>query len=247
LFRGVPLRADDNDPSRRLLQALSQVIDAGTFHAVFRRSMSGDIPILNALGMDYLYICEAAYRGKIETLAGTAVHRIDNSHLKPIADSVRGLGLPPEQGRDLYGTIVALIFWYIAAVGRSFSALSFWPRIALAARAADVVFRRWTVRDEDALFAVAQSIFPDADLTARVREIRDRLIEDSLPEIGDPQSRLWNEQLPSILPPLTRLAFRKVPPTADERELLLRLRAAINGCGNAERRERALTTVHLFY
>lgn len=247
LFQGVLLRADADQPSRRLLQALSQIIDAGTFHALFRRSMSGSIPILNVFGMDYLYICEAAFRGKIETLTSTSLHRVDNSHLKPIDDSVRSLGLPMEQGRDHYGTIVALIFWYIAAVGRTFSTLSFWPRLTLAAQAAGIVFRRWEVRDEDALVTVAQSIFPDVDLPGLIRIIRGRLLEDSLAEIGDPASRLWIEALPEILPPLTRLAFRKVPPNTAERDLLLRLRAALSDCGDPATRTHALTAVQLFY
>ena len=247
VFQGVPLRADADEPSTRLLQALSQVIDAGTFHAVFRQSMTTSIPIIDAFGMDYLYICEAAYCGKIETLESTALHRDDNSHLKPIADSVRGLGLPPEQGRDHYGTIVALIFWYIAATGRRFSDLSFWPRLRLAARAAAIVFDRWQVRDEDGLADVAQSIFPDAALADVARGIRSRLLEESLPEISDPRSRLWNGVLPEILPILARLAFRKTRPTLEEKELLIRLHRALDGSIDPARRQCALTAVQLFY
>jgi glycosyltransferase involved in cell wall biosynthesis len=247
LFQGVPLQADHEDPSARLLQALSLLVDAGTFHAVFRRSMSGPIPILNVFGMDYLYICEAAYCGKIETLASTAVHRIDNSHLKPIADSVQGLGLPPEQGRDHYGSILALLFWYVAAVGRRFCEMAFWPRLTLAARTAAIVFRRWQVRDEDGLAVVAQSIFADAALPDAMRSIRGRLVEESLAEIKDPQSRLWNDLLPEILPTLTRLGFSKVPPTPGERDLLLRLHGSLNDITDTARRDCALTTVRLFY
>jgi glycosyltransferase involved in cell wall biosynthesis len=247
LFQGVPLQADREEPSDRLLQALSQLVDAGTFHAVFRRSMSGSIPILNVFGMDYLYICEAAYCGRIETLADTAVHRIDNSHLKPIADSVRGLGLPPEQGRDHYGSILSLLFWYIAAVGTRFADLDFWPRLTLAARAAAIVFKRWQVRDEDGLAAVAQSIFAGKNLPDATHIIRRSLLEESIGELHDPSSRLWNEVLPEILPTLTRLGFDKVPPARDERDLLLRLHGSLKDVGNAARRDCALTAVHLFY
>jgi len=247
LFQGVVLTANDDDPSRRLLQALSQVIDAGTFHAVFRRSMSGSIPILNVFGMDYLFICEAAYCGKIETLNDTAVHRTDNSHIKPIADSIHGLGLPPEQGSDHYGTIVALLFWYIAVVGDRFSDLSYWPRLTLAARAAAIVCKRWQVRDEAVLLAVAQSIFADRNLPDLMRAIRSRLLAEALAEFGDPQSRLWNETLPEILPTLTRLAFRQSAPSREERDLLLRLHGIIKDSANSARRDCALTAVQLFY
>jgi glycosyltransferase involved in cell wall biosynthesis len=247
LFQGVLLKADDDQPSQRLLQALSQVIDAGTFHAVFRHSMSGSIPILNVLGMDYLYICEAAYCGKIETLTDTSVHRVDNSHVKPIADSVRGLGLPPEQGRDHYGTIVALFFWYIAAVAPRISGLAFWPRLTLAARAAAIVFKRWHVRDEEGLFAVAQSIFADLSLPDLMRDIRSRLLAESLAEFGDPRSPLWNELLPEILPTLARLAFRQITPVQQERDLLVRLHGFLKNGSDAARRDCALTAVRLFY
>lgn len=245
-FRGVILTADHDDPSARLLQVLRQIIDAGTFHAVFRRAMSKSIPIINAFGMDYLFICEAAYCGRIETLTTTSVHRVDNSHLKPIADSVVALGLPAEQGRDHYGTILTLIFWYVAAIGRPFADLDFWPRLTLAARAAAIVYRRWQVRDELGLAEVAQSIFPDADLPGTARVLRSRLLEQALPEINDPDSRLWNDLLPEILPTLARLAFAKFPPTREERELLLRLREALN-VATPRVRECGLMAVRLFY
>ncbi len=247
LFQGVVLKANADDPPQRLLQALSQVVDAGTFHAVFRRSLSGSIPILNVFGMDYLYICEAAYCGKIETLTDTSVHRVDNSHLKPIADSVRGLGLPPEQGRDHYGSILALLFWYIAGVASRFSGLAFWPRLTLAARAAAIVLRRWHVRDEDGLFVVAQSIFADRNLPDLIRDVRSRLLTESLAEFSAPWSRLWNEILPEILPTLVRLAFKQVTPTRQERDLLLRLHAALKDSSDTARRDCALTAVRLFY
>lgn len=246
-FEGIVLRAGAEDPAERLLQALSLVVDAGTFHAVFRRSMSAPIPIVNAYGMDYLFICEAAYCGKIDTLSDTTVHRIDNSHLKPIPGSVRDLGLPPAQGRDHYATIAALIFWYLAATGDRFAASAFWPRLSLAARAAAIVFRRWHVRDEARIPEVARSIFPDADLDACTRRIRCRLLDEALPALGDPASRLWNDDLPAMLPTLARLGFRQTSPTSAERQRLVQLHAALDDSVDAARRGCALLAVQLFY
>ena len=175
-FKGVSLSIQSNNPSTRLINTISQVVDAGTFYALYRAEITNDIPYLNVWGMDYYFLCEVAFQGKIITLDEVACHRNDNSHLRSIKEFVDREGHVDGQETDPYGVIASIMFWRIIVGGDIFKKLPDYDKLSLAAEVVKIVSDRWQIIGEPNLLNIAIRLFSDKDLLAKYYDLRTQIM-----------------------------------------------------------------------
>jgi len=218
-FKGVSLSVQSKNPTERLLSTIAKVIDAGTFHAIFRAKPANEIPYLNVWGVDYHFLCEAAFRGKIKTLADVACHRIDNSHQVSIKEVLNSEGLCDGQELDPYGTMASILFWRIAADGDIFKQLSDYERLGLAIEAVQIVKKRWLITREADLLNIATSLFANQNLFEEYHILRTRIMSEWLKAFELAKNSEW-AFIRQILDTFVELGFSFLESNLEERNLL---------------------------
>ena len=221
-FKGVSLSVQSNDPAERLLNTISEVVDAGTLHGMFRAETANATPYLNVWGMDYHFLCEVAFRGKIKTLADVACHRIDNSHRTSIKDVLYSEGICDGQELDPYGTIASVLFWRILADGDIFKQLLDYERLRLAIAVVQIIEQRWLITRKVNLLDIAAKLFTNQNLLAEYRILRIRVMSEWLNAFEMNESTQWNF-VRQILDTFIQLGISVPDANQDERDLLTRI------------------------
>lgn|GEM_PF-1213433 len=178
-FQGIPLTGNSADPRSRFIEMLSTVIDAGGYYGVYRRSAVKNIPIIVTWGSDYLYLCETAYNGPVETISSINCYRNDNTKDYPIADMMRSAQMPAQQAENPYGAIAALFFWRILC-GDVYKVMDWEERLRFATRCVNIICSRWTVLEQPSLNELVGQIFPNLDIPSESRRIRKYLAQEVL-------------------------------------------------------------------
>ena len=218
-FKGISLSIQSNNPSKRLMSTISQLIDAGTFYALYRAEMANDIPYLDAWGMDYYYLCEASFRGKIITLDEVACHRNDTSHLRSIKEFLDKEGHVDGQEDDPYGVIASILFWGIIEGGNIFRNLSDYDRWTLAAEVVKIISNRWRVTGELNLLNIAAAVFPDKNLLTKYYDLRIKIMSEWLLTSKSSRNSQWYFTR-KILKIFNQLNFEYPPSNSADRELI---------------------------
>ena len=244
-FKGVSLSIQSNNPTKRLLGTIADVIDGGTFHALYRSKPANEIPYLNVWGVDYHFLCEAAFRGKIKPLAEVACHRIDNSHRVSIKEALNSEGLCDGQELDPYGTIATILFWRITADGDIFKELSAHERLGLAIEAVQIVKKRWLITREADLLNIATKLFANQDLFAEYRILRTRIMSEWLNAFELTKNSQWNF-IRQILNTFIELGFSFRESNFEERNLLNKIIIASGGVKDPILRKDAARIASLF-
>lgn len=175
LFQGIPFPRHNSDPKKRFLEVLRTIIDAGGFYGVFRRAAVENIPLVNSWGNDYLFLCEAAYRGRVETQSLVGCFRQDNSADIPISDSMLDSNTPAQQMENPFGAIAALFFWRILH-GSTFNELEYEEKLHFALQCLQVIHSRWMVLDEPSMIDLSREIFPNLEIDLELRKLRQPLM-----------------------------------------------------------------------
>ena len=196
--------------------------------------------------MDYFFLCEAAYYGKIETLPDVTCHRNDNSNLQSIEERLRSDGFVDDQARDPYGTIASILFWRIAAAGAVYEQLDYWERLGLAASAAETVNRRWTITGEADLLKIATGIFADFDLMSEYHGVRGRIISEWLNALDSRDFTAWNRATP-VLDLFITLRYGGHEASSSERDGFKRLVETTAKVDDPALKNQAIKIMSLFY
>jgi glycosyltransferase domain-containing protein len=229
-FKGVTLSIQSSSNIKRVLNTISKVIDGGTFYAMYRAKPTNKIPYLNVWGMDYYFLCEAAFLGKIKTLADVACHRIDNSHRHSIKDTLESavlvdrqkIELVDEQVLDPYGTIASILFWRITANGDVFKQLPDHDRLKLAVASVQIVKERWPITGEANLLNIATELFSEQNLLAEFRILRTNVMTEWLNAFELEINSQW-DFMRQVLATFIQLGFSLPDANTEERNLLSKI------------------------
>ena len=223
-FDGVTLSIKSKEPGVRMLDIMEQIVDAGTFYSLYRVKLAKEISFLNAWGADYYFLCEAAYYGKIETLVDVSCHRIDNSHLRSINETIltEDNSMQAGQDQDPYGTIASVLFWRIAVNSKTFSQLQDWDLLLVACRIVDVVSERWTITGQVDLLQIAINSLFEQDLLSEFKRLRTLILIEWLKVSNGNDPGNWGQMSP-VLDVFTKLGFSRNDTNPEERILLSNL------------------------
>ena len=153
---------------QRVLAYYWKVGDNGLFYGLMRRAELHPSTLPNCMGSDWVFIANAAARGKVVMLAETSVHRELGGATASYAGIARVLGLPPLQAAFPHIVIAAHAFSDIAFRSPTYMNHMWWTRYAWAACAFGCIVakasinetRRWAVRARNGLrraFATASA------------------------------------------------------------------------------------------
>jgi glycosyltransferase domain-containing protein len=229
-FKGITLSIQSNSNIERVLNTISEIIDGGTFYAMYRAKPANEIPYLNVWGMDYHFLCEAAFLGKIKTLADVHCHRIDNSHRHSIKDTLNSDGISDEQYLDPYGTIASILFWRIATTGDVFKQLLDYDRLKLAIASVQIVKERWPITGEADLLNIATKLFSEQNLLAEFRILRTNIMTEWLNIFELEINSQW-DFMRQVLATFIQLGFSFPDINTEERNLLNKI---INASGRID-------------
>ena len=153
----------------RVLTYYWKVGDNGVFYGLTRRSDLQQSTLPNCMGGDWLFMANAAARGKVVMLAETSVHRELGGATASYADIARVLGLPSLRAVFPHVSIAAHAFSDIAFRSPTYKNLPACTRYAWAASAFGCIVlkasvdqaRSWAVRARNRLRrAVAMVLAP---------------------------------------------------------------------------------------
>ena len=218
-FKGVSLSIQSDNPSKREINAIAEIIDGGTFHALYRAKPANEIPYLNAWGTDYFFLCEAAFRGKITTLPDVACHRIDNSIRVSIKEVLHGDGIVDGQELDPYGTIASVLFWRIVADGSVFKKLGYCDRYRFASDVVNTVNQRWPITGDADLLNIADNLFTDQNLLEEYHSLLARVMSEWIIASKHATNSKWRSAR-QILDVFTKLGFSSSNTRSEESRLL---------------------------
>jgi len=153
---------------RRVLAYYWKVGDNGVFYGLMRRAELEYSTLPNHMGCDWVFIANAAARGKVVMLAETAVHRELGGATASYDDIARMFGLPSLHARFPHILTAAHVFCDIAFRSPTYKTKLWWARYAWAASAFGCIvikasvnhLRRWAVRVRNGLrhaFATASA------------------------------------------------------------------------------------------
>jgi glycosyltransferase domain-containing protein len=221
-FEGVCLSIDLDDPGARVLDTIENVIDGGTFYALYRTNLINQIPYIAAWGSDYYFISEAAFLGKIKTLSDAVCHRIDNSHKISFDAYLRSSGIVNGQDLDPYGVIASVLFWRIIATADVFKKLEIWDRLKIAVGAVAIINRRWNITGKADLLRIVCELFPDQNIMREYSALRSTLMMEWLNAANTPKVVNW-DKASSVLDVFIKLGFSSPSINLEENKLLYEL------------------------
>jgi hypothetical protein len=141
-FDGPQVNVSARAAGRRVLQYYRRVGDNGTFYGLLRRKQILNVPLVNVMGGDWIFLAAVAFLGKIRTLPDVVIHRDftwdDTSHAR-LANS---LGLPAFQARQPYLATAIAAYRDIRRDNPVYQSLGGAARWWLACRAWRMVCRR---------------------------------------------------------------------------------------------------------
>ena len=218
-FKGVSLSIQSDDPSERAINAIAEIIDGGTFYALYRAKPANEIPYLNAWGTDYFFLCEAAFRGKITTLPDVACHRIDNSNRRSIKEVLHGEGIVDGQELDPYGMIASVLFWRIVADGSVFKQMGYCDRYRFASDVVNTVNQRWPITGDVDLLNIADNLFTDQNLLEEYHSLLARVMSEWITASKNGTNSKWRSAR-QILDVFIKLGFSSSNTRSEESRLL---------------------------
>lgn len=149
LFDGQPDNALQERAQDRIVHYLRRVVENGSIYGVMRRDTIAALPPMpNMIGGDWMYIASIALRGKLRTLDSVGVNRAAGGTSATWEAQAQVYGLPSYIAK-LRGLPYLIIIWsffkYIGWESPAYNSLGRLGRLALASRAARVVFIRFSI------------------------------------------------------------------------------------------------------
>jgi hypothetical protein len=134
----------EDDARERVLSYFRQVGGNGVFYGVARRSTLESVPALsNQLGGDWLHVAALAFRGRVRTVRGVELHRSVGGATSSLGNVARTLGLGPLSRHAPQLAIAWQVFADLGWRSSVYGSLAAPQRLALGARAAGIVLRRF--------------------------------------------------------------------------------------------------------
>jgi len=244
-FKGVSLSIQSDNASERTINVIAEVIDGGTFHALYRAKPANKIPYLKAWGIDYFFLCEAAFRGKITTLPDVAYHRIDNSNRRSIKELLHEEGIGDGQELDPYGTIASVLFWRIVVDGSVFKQLGYWDRYSLASDVVNTVNQRWLITGDVDLLTIADNLFTDQNLLEEFHSLLARVMSEWIIASNHETNSKWRNAR-QLLDVFIMLGFSPSNTRSEESRLLNEIIETSNAGDDLELKNDAYRILSLF-
>ena len=142
LMEGLRIELSQESPADRLMGYYATIEDNGTFYGVMRREQMLRIGMKPVIANDWFFIAAVAFLGKVMTLAGTSVHREDNTPERTYEGIAAENRQAAIRGRYPFLFIGLSILYEVGWASPVYGWLPRTKRLALGLRCQAIVLRR---------------------------------------------------------------------------------------------------------
>lgn len=143
LFDGETLILPQDCAEQRVMAYYERVAHNGTFYGLMRRRQLDGAALSNVMGGDWLLMATIAFKGKIDMVASTAVHRSRGGTSKTMKNITATLGISDIHARLPNLSIALAAFKDIAWQSNAYASLGRAGRLSLAHKVFSVFGRRY--------------------------------------------------------------------------------------------------------
>jgi glycosyltransferase involved in cell wall biosynthesis len=145
IYEEGDLNLPENTGSARVLAYFRQVKKNGIFYGLMPRSTLEEIPPLDILGGDWLFLSHLAFRGKMKTIPDVSIHRSIAGLSQDAQSIARYYSLSTFEKRHIFLSVALRVFKDIAWRSPVFRSLGGASRWFLACRSAIIIVSNWSL------------------------------------------------------------------------------------------------------
>lgn len=145
IYEERALNLPQNSGSARVLAYFRQVKTNGIFYGLMPRSALEEIPPLDILGGDWLFLSRVAFRGKMKTLNDVCIHRSLGGLSQNAESMAQFYSLSNFAKRNIFLIVALKVFKDIAWESPVFRSLGVASRWFLAFRSAIAILSNWSL------------------------------------------------------------------------------------------------------
>jgi len=145
IYEEGDLNLPENTGTARVLAYFRQVKRNGIFYGLMPRSVLDEVPPLDIIGGDWLFLSHVAFRGKMKTLAEVGIHRSIAGMSQDAESMARYFSLSHFEKRHIFLGVAWRVFKDIAWRSSVFHSLGRASRWFLACRSAIIIVSKWSL------------------------------------------------------------------------------------------------------
>lgn len=138
-YQDTVMNLSQDSGSQRVVDYYRRVRGNGEYYGLMRRAQLLEVPYLNTLAGDWLFIASIVFKGKLKTIESVSVNRSSDGVSRDLKGLAAFFGFTGERAKNPHRTIAAIVFKDIAWQSPVYRPLGKVGRLLLALRAAEAV------------------------------------------------------------------------------------------------------------